>query len=189
MYHIKPDKRSRTSAAEIVRGMEECLKVMPLHDITISDIHRATGISRATFYRLFDTPEDVLCYRLDRMMASALNNRFPQAKSFLEETIRMGMENHDFMKAIIDNGRFDLLFQYTEKTFREIENRERIFPEGMEGPEREFMIAQLSMTMVASMIAWNRNGRKESSADQVRYLRNYLEVLTGLLGEENTAGS
>lgn len=65
MYHIKSDRRSQATAAEIVRGMQECLKTTPLKSITVMDIHRVTGISRATFYRLFDTPEDVLIYQLD----------------------------------------------------------------------------------------------------------------------------
>ena len=67
MYHIKSDKRSQASAVQIVRGLQECLKNTPLKAVTVSDIHRITGISRATFYRLFDTPEDVLVYQLDQM--------------------------------------------------------------------------------------------------------------------------
>ena len=53
MYHIKSDQRSQSSAAVIVRGLQECLKNTPLKSITVTDIHRVTGISRATFYRLF----------------------------------------------------------------------------------------------------------------------------------------
>ena len=30
MYHIKSDRRSQASAAEIVRGLQECLKTAPL---------------------------------------------------------------------------------------------------------------------------------------------------------------
>lgn len=52
----KNDKRSTASARELVRGLMECLKEKPMNAITVSDIHRATGVSRATFYRLFDTP-------------------------------------------------------------------------------------------------------------------------------------
>lgn len=74
MYHIKTDKRSQTSASQIVQGLQECLKTTPLKAVTVSDIHRVTGISRATFYRLFDTPEDVLIYQLDQITESAVDS-------------------------------------------------------------------------------------------------------------------
>ena len=46
MYHIKTDKRSQTSASQIVQGLQECLKTTPLKAVTVSDIHRVTGIMR-----------------------------------------------------------------------------------------------------------------------------------------------
>ena len=36
MYHIKSDRRSQASAAEIVRGLQECLKTTPMKSITVS---------------------------------------------------------------------------------------------------------------------------------------------------------
>lgn len=38
MYHIKEDKRSKTSAKLIVSGLYNCLKHKKFDDITISDI-------------------------------------------------------------------------------------------------------------------------------------------------------
>lgn len=184
MYHIKPDKRSRNSAEEIVRGLELCLKTMPLSTITVSDIYRATGISRATFYRLFDTTEDVLCYQLDQMMERSAEIWDPRSRSLLEEKIAPGMEHREFLSTLVENGRFDLLFRYTESTFRDLDARYRIFPQGMEAMEREYVMAQLSMNMVAALITWNRNGQKESLEDQARFLRSYVRVLAELFGQK-----
>lgn len=188
MYHIKPDKRSQTSAADVVRGLQECLKIQPLKSVTVMDIHRVTGISRATFYRLFDTPEDVLLYQLDQMADAAvqLYEREPTlpAVKLLEKTIAMGLENHDFIQALVENGRFDLLYQYTEKNFRTLDDVRGIFPEGMDRRERDYVISHFSMDMVASLITWNRNGRKESPSDVVRYLKSYVQIVSGLIDEE-----
>ncbi len=188
MYHIKNDKRSQTSAAQIVGGLQECLKTMPLKAVTVSDLHRATGISRATFYRLFDTPEDVLLYQLDQMTDAAeklyeSESSLPAAK-LLEKTIATGLKNHDFIRALVQNGRHDLLFRYTEQSFRKLDSLKAIFPINMDKAERDYIIAHLSMSMVATQITWARNGQKETPKELMRYLRRYAGIMISMIGEE-----
>ena len=187
MYHIKSDQRSQSSAAVIVRGLQECLKNTPLKAITVTDIHRVTGISRATFYRLFDTPEDVLLYQLDQMTeASAdiyLTQRDMSSSQLLEKTMALGLKNHDFLKALVVKGRHDLLFSYTERNFRKLDSYKRIFPEDMTKEERDYVIAHMSMSMVASLITWARNGQRETVQDIVRYQKRYLQVMGSLMEE------
>lgn len=187
MYHIKSDQRSQSSAAVIVRGLQECLKNTPLKAITVTDIHRVTGISRATFYRLFDTPEDVLLYQLDQMTeASAdiyLTQRDMSSSQLLEKTMALGLKNHDFLKALVVNGRHDLLFSYTERNFRKLDSYKRIFPEDMTKEERDYVIAHMSMSMVAGLITWARNGQRETVQDIVRYQKRYLQVMGSLMEE------
>lgn len=185
MYHIKRDRRSQSSASEIVRGLQECLQTKMLKSITVSDIHRATGISRATFYRLFDTPEDVLHYQLDQMLVQSIENYREnwrmEPEMLLEETIALGMRHHVFLKALVDNGRFDLLYHYTEETFRILDFRMAISPENLSPVEREYILSHLSMAMVTTLITWEKNGRRETAADMVKYLKSYVNVLSGLV--------
>lgn len=187
MYHIKSDQRSQASAAEFVRGLQECLKTTPLKSITVSDLHRVTGISRATFYRLFDTPEDVLLYQLDQTTEETgdiyLNQSELSSARLLEKTMELGLRNHDFLRALVINGRHDLLFSYTEKNFRKLDAQKRIFPEDMTMEERNYVIAHMSMSMVASLITWARNGQRETVQDIMRYQKRYLQVMDSLMKE------
>ena len=187
MYHIKSDRRSQASAAEIVRGLQECLKTTPLKAITVSDMHRVTGISRATFYRLFDNPEDVLIYQLDQMTEESadiyLTRSDLSSAQLLEKTMELGLQNHDFLKALVENGRHDLLFAYTERNFRKLDQHKGIFPEDMTGEERDYIIAHLSMTMVANLITWARKGQQETVKDLLRYQKRYLQVMGSLMEE------
>ena len=187
MYHIKPDRRSQASATEIVRGLQECLKTTPLKSITVSDLHRITGISRATFYRLFDTPEDVLRYQLDQTTEETadiyLNQPELSSAQLLEKTMELGLRNHEFLKALVVNGRHDLLFAYTEKNFRKLDDQKRIFPENMTKEERDYVIAHMSMSMVASLISWARNGQRETVQDIIRYQKRYMQIMGSLLEE------
>jgi len=186
MYHIKPDKRSRSSAEEIVRGLQECLKFQPLKSVTVTDIHRVTGISRATFYRLFDTPEDVLIFKMEQMQqqVEAYYRGQPHLppEKLLQEAVSISMYNHDFIHALVESGRFDLLYRYTEKNFRILDSICHLFLEKMGPLERDYVISHLSMNMVASLITWNRNGQKETPEDVVRYLKSYVQIASDILG-------
>ena len=68
MYHIKEDPRQKKSADLITEGMLSLLcdsALPPQKTPTIADICRQAGVSRATFYRLFDSPDDILSYYFD----------------------------------------------------------------------------------------------------------------------------
>lgn len=187
MYHIKDDRRSRASADAVVRGLQKCLQTMPLQSITISDLHRASGVSRATFYRLFDTPEDVLHYHFDRMTEDLGTLQEPQVH--LEQMISQGMEYHEFVRALIENRRLDLLYEYTEKSFEKMDQKYRLAPPDMGPVERSYFITQLSMSIVAALIAWNRNGRKETPAQIAAYMRRNAEIQSNMVDTKKAADS
>ena len=105
MYHIKQDRRSRASADEIARGLNTCLKTMPLSAVTITDLHRATGVSRATFYRLFDNIEDVLVYQCDQMLESmrdsCAENGINRPYDAVRHMILMSFDYLDFLEPMV----------------------------------------------------------------------------------------
>ena len=105
------------------------------------------------------------------------------AEELLEKTVNLGLQNHTFIKALVENGRHDLLFQYTEKSFRQLDARKQIFPAGMDQKEKNYVIAHLSMGMVASQITWARNGQKETAKDIIRYLKQYAHLVLSVLEE------
>lgn len=179
MYHIKEDRRSQASAESISRGLQKCLKTMPLKNITVSDIHRASGVSRATFYRLFDTPDDVLHYQFERMAREL--EAYQDSENHLVDTIAQGMQYHELIRALVENRRFDLLFEATEKSFQRLDRRNSLFPEKLEPVEREYLMTHLSMSMVAILITWVRNGRRESPEDVAAHLRKCFRILGELL--------
>ena len=83
MYHIPDDKRAQKSAELIWRGMEQCLREKTFQKLRISDIHQKSYVSRATFYRLFDSLQDVLIYECDQIytqLAEALKGKTVHTK-------------------------------------------------------------------------------------------------------------
>ena len=54
MYHISKDKRALQSSELIYNGLLECIKKKPFDQISVSDLQKASGVARSTFYRAFD---------------------------------------------------------------------------------------------------------------------------------------
>ena len=185
MYHIKSDRRSQRTAEEIGRGFLECLKEKPLSAVTVTDLYRATGISRATFYRLFDTVEDVLEYLCDQSPKEDALLPATQPGStpgtLFVRILELGLENHDLLQALVDNGRFDLVHRYAEEQFRMLSRvYPGILPELGEA-EYDYMISGLSMNMVSTLVTWVRRGRRETPEQIAGYTDTFFQTAMALI--------
>lgn len=114
MYYIPEDKRADKSANLLYDGLAECLKSKSLSDITVSDLNRKCGVSRSTFYRLFDTVDDILAWKCEQILKESiaranLAKNMPFKTSFMF-FVSSWMENKDLLSAIIKNDRTDILY-------------------------------------------------------------------------------
>lgn len=108
MYHIPNDKRSYHSAALICEGFAEKLREMPYEKINITNVCAPKGIARTTFYRLFDTLDDVLLYQFDSMFEESIR-QYENANEPLPQIIlRIAICNQALICAILHSGRNDL---------------------------------------------------------------------------------
>ena len=74
MYHIPDDKRAKVSAWRIYQSVRHVLVNKKLCDVTITDVNKQSGISRTTFYRLFDNITDVLEMQLEQFFREYESN-------------------------------------------------------------------------------------------------------------------
>lgn len=65
MYHIKNDKRSIQSSKWIYSALEALMQEKEYSEITVTDIVNKANLGRTTFYRNFDTIDDILKMKLD----------------------------------------------------------------------------------------------------------------------------
>lgn len=79
MYHISNDKRSKQSAEAIFMALTQLIKQKDYSSITITDIVSEAKIGRTTFYRCFDSIDDVLQHQCD--------SSFKNCGEFLEKMI------------------------------------------------------------------------------------------------------
>ena len=112
MYHIKHDKRAESSAELICTAVLELLETNPLGEITISDVQRRSTVSRSTFYRNFDSLEDVLALLCDRGFDEIA------AGSGAPVYIRVfhyWFNNAAVLEALVRTGRADILAESLKK--------------------------------------------------------------------------
>lgn len=180
MYHIKNDPRSRRTADTLGKAMFQILRTKTLAEISVSDLYRETGIARSTFYRLFDTPEDLLHYLCAQFVENASKDfegrSFSDIRELSVASINLSIEHHELLEILIRNHRQDLLSELFAANFRNISTRIPVL-EGLEETAFEYVQSLLYTTMASLQTTWFLRGRKESPEQLYSYLQEYGEVL------------
>lgn len=81
MYRIGNNKRKAQSAQLICKGLEELMRTHDYYDISITQIINASGVGRATFYRLFDDKSDVVLYQMESVFTELIQCTGPNTDS------------------------------------------------------------------------------------------------------------
>jgi AcrR family transcriptional regulator len=170
MFHNeKEDVRVRYTREWTFEALEQCLKQYTLKELTISKVIEKSGISRATFYRHFDSIEDVVKQRIDvffkrfydemivyyetehpndeRALIAAFFERINDKHELIDVVIKMKL---DYMMV---NGIYTIIM-YMKRQFYPTLSKSKISE-------------QYTMEMVASsawtlLSRWHRRGKVES---------------------------
>lgn len=109
MYHISDDPRAKASAQRICEALTECARRKPFSEIAVNDLHREYGISRTTFYRLFDNTVDVLEYMAERMGREILLNlKGDTPKELVINAIYALQERRELIELLSQSGHLDI---------------------------------------------------------------------------------
>ena len=159
MYHIKEDKRAKASVELICDGLKRCLKEKSFESVTISDIQRISGVSRSTFYRNFDSMEDVLALMCDRVFEEAFASDY---SNISEAVFRTWFRHADMIEAVVGIGRGDMLYA----SLRRCTSRMRSgLPEWGDAAPLDYLASIIASSMMGIMITWVERGKKESEEE------------------------
>ena len=180
MYHIPNDKRAYKSAALLQDGLVACLKEKPLSAITISDLHRASGVSRATFYRLFDAPADILDYRCDQIFTlieeRMAAEEFASPKAVCSFFIDQWIANADLLEMIVNNHLENRLYQQHLQHAALVATTLQV-PAAEQLP---FTADLLTAIMPPVLAEWVRAGKQDSAEQLVEKIRAAVSQLLRL---------
>lgn len=116
MYHIKNDARSLKSAEMFYQGLLTCLENAPLEKVSVTDVQRASGAGRSTFYRNFDAVIDILQWKCDAQFSEAIDGYATAIEQGKQEDLllymlRYWMKRSDVIEALLAARRVDVVYR------------------------------------------------------------------------------
>lgn len=159
MYHIKKDKRCVKSADAIVAALEQLLEQKGFMEITVSDIQRASGVGRSTFYRLFDTIDDVVTLVMDKTFEEILcYYEHLSFKDFTVHWLETIIASSNRLMNIMGSGRSDLIV----RSFRRNLQNALVAEDEESLKDAYYNFAAFAGTCTSVIATWDELGRKES---------------------------
>ena len=158
MYHINNDKRQIASAQKIVDGLTQCLSAKMMSEISVSDIATASGVSRSSFYRSFDTPMDVLAYACDRVLDMLLRD---YAGIDLDQRDELVL----FQRTLVNHG--------GEFLTNEIQKLRTDFTKD----EIEYLSKGVAALLTSTLQVWIQHGKKETPEELFILYRKIKGIL------------
>ena len=157
MYHIKPEKRTRASAQLITEAVLRLLEEKTFEQITITDVQRASSVSRSTFYRAFDRLEDVLELLCDRGFAEAF--RLNEG-TIPEAVFRYWSRNSLVLETLVRIHRTDILYNSFRRSASELEEMRALADDQR---QFDYFASIICSGMMGILTAWVEHGKTESA--------------------------
>lgn len=182
MYHISEDKRAKQSAELIYNGLIECIKKKPFSEITVTDLQRASGVARTTFYRAFDNLSDILYWKCDACFKDVLGNLTPNM--FINELVlarhyfRYWMEHSDILELLIDINRQDIIYACHMKNADALQ-KQYGKPEGLNIEHSNYFMAIRTGFTISILTTWLKGGKKETPDEIAEIIKEQLMLLIG----------
>ena len=164
MYRINDNKRVQRSAALITDAMLNCLNEKPFEEITVSDIQRLSGVSRATFYRLFDNTNDVLTYYSQFLVEDIMNQSTAQSihnyKDFLLFLFEALLDNHTFLEAVFKSGSEEIIMNsLLSNSMQKHNTQSQLYADEK---EMDYLISGTCGFLVGILRVWIKHGKQET---------------------------
>ena len=186
MYHIVNDRRAYRSVEKLVAAAERILLDREPQKLTVSLLCEESGVSRATFYRLFDEPVDVLRYDADtklhdlvggyvELIARAKRHDLsvPAPARWYADGVR---RNADVIVGLIRAGQGTLLKEAHKKALCEF--APVLFPDlEAESDEFRFFVELRSGLFLSAVTAWEETGRTATMDDILRFMQRQLKMI------------
>lgn len=166
MYHIPNDKRAIISAERLYEGLIESSKHKKLEEISISQLAESSKVGRATFYRLFDNPSDILYWKCEKILSESID-KAESGGSKQEAFYFFGnslLKNKDMLSCLIENNRLDILSNAHEASIKRIQ--EVFFSDlGLEKLQEEYLAYLLAGIIPAAFKIYGKH--KEITSEKL----------------------
>ena len=183
MYHIPDDLRAKRSADKLFNGLVWCLKDNRIENISVSEIVGVSGVGRATFYRLFDNPSDIILYKCNRLIYDEIEKleKPVSFRSILITQLEVFMENSLLLKILVENKLDDTLYTVGNKNYTLFKNA---ILNGKDVSDEfiDYIIRIMFFSTLAVLKVWDTGGRKENANELFDKVNSSIMTFAKLLG-------
>ena len=181
MYHISRDKRAVQSSELIYEGLLACIKKKPFEQITISDLQKASGVARSTFYRAFDNIADVLYWKCDARFCEALQScqtgePFDEM-ALIKHYFAYWLKHSDILELLIQINRQDIIYACHMKNAKKLEQSFGTLP-GLDNTNARYFMSIRTGVTIGVLKAWLDGGRKETTEELLKIIEKQFAFLS-----------
>lgn len=170
MYHIKNDKRSKTSAEALYQALITLLKKEDIDKINITQLVNTAAVGRSTFYRNFDMPLDILKWKADLNFKGVLNSYIHSKKNekdyfgFIRYVFTYWEDHSDVFESLINLRRMDIIYNSFNNASPIIINymTQKNDLKNVNPVEFQYFLAMRIGILVSTMVTWINRGKKET---------------------------
>ena len=185
MYRITNDQRTKRSGQLIYEALAELIYDKPFSKISVSNIVEKAQVGRTTFYRCFDSIEDILRMRCDQvfdeLLAYILNYRRQADNSVdvgphLKPLLRYFYLNSDIIELLLQANRMDILlgsFRARSKPLTAMAAQQLQLEENYAAYGVEMRLGVL----VAILSNWVKTGKREAPDELADRLKGMIKKM------------
>ena len=188
MYHVSNDIRSKKSAKLIWEGMEKCLLEKSLDKVRITDIYQKSFVSRATFYRLFDSIQDVIVYECDCIYLQLAENIrtsfFSSRQDIFLFLIEEWLKQEVLIKTLVENNMIGIIYDTHMKNH---ELLKKLFLENisLSNKDADYLVSILANIIPAAVNTWYQHGKTETPKEIYNSVTRSLTIISKQLSKKN----
>lgn len=172
MYRIHDDKRALYSRELIFAGLSRLAREKPYHKITVTELARVSNVGRATFYRCFESIDEVLHWKCDQILSgmppffgSVMKHETDLAMArteFLRTFLDYWDSHADLIELLLQANRMDVLHNSFRQLIRRIAAEQHPLPTSMV-TYFDYFLAVWQGVLINIVVEWIRNQRQPSS--------------------------
>lgn len=189
MYHIKNDQRSIRSSQMLFDGLSGLMQEKKFASITVTELVEAAKVGRTTFYRNFDTIEDVLRWRCDQVFVGLGSNlqeyRQSAAYEAKREVLKPILRYFDLHSKIIEllilANRLDIIQDSFRRLLAPFKSMYGTFF-GVEDVYVDYILAVRIGGIMNILTHWIETGKKQSPDE-------LADKLSGMISSEKSPWS
>ncbi len=180
MYHISNDKRARQSSELVYQGLLTCLKHKNFDEITVTDLQKASGVARTTFYRAFDNMSDILYWKCDlcfqEVLGSFTEEQFKDEMSLIRQYFAYWTDHKDILELLMRINRYDIIYACHMNGALAMQEKFGSLPAfGMK--HNNYFLAIRTGFTISILTAWLQGGSKESLDEIVEIVQEQLALM------------